>query len=280
MGEQALSDRFFSQNILQIVKTFLKDTSQRIKEHTLIRQSGERSQAGSTGWWLGVRWEPGSKMAKSDPKPEEGKVRNWNKSSEQSVWWRVKNETGPHLNLPPQCTGARKIGPVPQQVLSPRWKIRKECNVCDTASAFKSFNHPGIAPYPPPSPLLFPLFLLEALTPFTPGHDALSSPRLPHDLPRSVERKKLKLLDDGRFGRGLFTVGRRVRNWGSGSAPNPTTNPGIPMGKFLLALPPHNYINQNQNTKYKIQNADFKFQNTKFLLALHWPNYINKYLNY
>ena len=53
--ERALSDRFFSQNILQIVQNIWKDTSQRIKEHTLIRQSGERSQAGSTGWWLGVR---------------------------------------------------------------------------------------------------------------------------------------------------------------------------------------------------------------------------------
>ena len=30
---------------------------------------------------------------------------------------------------------ARKIGPVPRQVLSPCWKIKKECNVCDTAAA-------------------------------------------------------------------------------------------------------------------------------------------------
>ena len=141
--------------------------------------------------------------------------------------------------------------------------------MCDTAaSALQSLASQHSSTPPPHAP---PAISPFSLTPFTPGHGDLSSPRLPHDLPRSGREKRLLLDDDedGRVGRRLFTVGRRVRNWGVWSAPSPTTNPGIPMGKFLLALPPHNYINQNQNTKYKTQNTEFKFQNTKFLLALH-----------
>ena len=242
MGERALSDRFFSQNILQIVQNILKDTSQRIKEHTLIRQSGERSQAGSTGWWLGVRWEPGSKMAKSDPKSEEGKVRNWNKSSEQSVWWRVKNETGPHLNLPPQCTGARKIGPVPQQVLSPRWKIRNECNVCDTAaSAFKSL--PSLHSWPP---LPIPPFLTSGTYPIHswPWFSLLSS--VYHHI---ISRKDFgnSALDVARlFWPLLLTVGRQLESLGGAVERGARNNQTRHSNGKIPARPPSTQLYQSK----------------------------------
>ena len=143
--------------------------------------------------------------------------------------------------------------------------------------------HPCIADTPPPLPSQFPLFWHQALTPFTPGHDSLSSPP---STTTSSQGKISETLLSTSFGGGCSgrCCSRSAVNWNllveRWSGGQGTTRPGIPMGKFLLALPPHNYINQNQNTKYKTQNTEFKFQNTKFLLALHWPNYINKYLNY
>ena len=63
-----------------------------------------------------------------------------------------------------------------------RWKIRKECNVCDTASAFKSFNHPGIAP-PLPTSCYFPFFSGRHL-PHSPLAMMLSPPLRYHMISR------------------------------------------------------------------------------------------------
>ena len=134
-----------------------------------------------------------------DAKPE-----SWGEKSSKLESWSsdLVESTEQHERHMGAVVGKNKTGPihcqwivdVPEKLdlfhdkyFPPRWKIRKEWNVCDTASALKSLpSLHSSTPHKCPSCHFPPFFgAFSALTPFTPGHDDLSSPpRLPHDLPR------------------------------------------------------------------------------------------------
>ena len=173
------------------------------------------------------------------------KVQNW-KDQLWRVWWATHG--GEKSNWSQLERSARKIGPVPRQNYFPsRWRIGKSCIASATLHVHSNLYHPNILDWPP-SPFscstrsTYPWVHSRpscSLLPLPPGYHITPKKRI-------VERTSLgqrwcaRTLVAGAHGGWCLTGG-----WHNALHPDPTSKPGIPLGKFLLALLPSlplNYI--------------------------------------